>query len=719
MDFIEKLRFSGRKTLPVLRQTQAAECGLACIGMVAGYYGHKMDMLTLRKKFAMSLKGSTLTDVINLAGNLGLVCRALRLEVEELSQLRLPAILHWDMKHYVVLSEVHGDKVVIHDPARGRRVLKMKEVSAFFTGIALELVPQANFEKREEKESLSMLKLLGNVSGIKSAFAQLMVLTLALEIFGIISPFYMQWVLDQVLVSADYDLMTLLGCAFIIVVLLQNGITALRTWVTTWFSSLLSVQWSSNICAHLLNLPLAWFEERHMGDIVSRFGSINNIQSTLTTRFIASVFDGVMSIITLGIIVVYSPSLALIVVGLFLAYTTVRLVAFRPFRQASEDQMIANSQVQSQLIESIRGAQAIMLSNKQNMRVSTYTNELVEATNNGIKIQRLTIFFSTVQGVLSGVGRIVLIWLAALQVLDGNFSSGMLMSFITFSDQFISRASGLIDAFIEFRMLRLHGERLSDIVLSEREDDMLNLSGHPDPEKAVSVEVKNLSFRYSPTEPWILQKANMLIKAGESVAIVGPSGQGKTTLARLFLGLLRAEEGMVLIDGVENVRLGMTWVRHNTGSVMQDDQLFAGSILDNICFFDADFDMARVEEAAKIAQVHTDIVAMPMGYNSLVGDMGSALSGGQIQRLLLARALYKRPAILLLDEATSHLDIYREKAINDAIRQMNITRIIIAHRPETIMSADRIFVVANRQINEVDKATLFGGQNREMTPALS
>lgn len=719
MDFIEKLRFSGRKTLPVLRQTQAAECGLACIGMVAGYYGHKMDMLTLRKKFAMSLKGSTLTDVINLAGNLGLVCRALRLEVEELSQLRLPAILHWDMKHYVVLSEVHGDKVIIHDPARGRRVLKMKEVSAFFTGIALELVPQANFEKREEKESLSMLKLLGNVSGIKSAFVQLMVLTLALEIFGIISPFYMQWVLDQVLVSADYDLMTLLGCAFIIVVLLQNGISALRTWVTTWFSSLLSVQWSSNICAHLLNLPQSWFEERHMGDIVSRFGSINNIQSTLTTRFIASVFDGVMSIITLGIIVVYSPSLALIVVGLFLAYTAVRLVAFRPFRQASEDQMIANSQVQSQLIESIRGAQAIMLSNKQNMRVSTYTNELVEATNNGIKIQRLTIFFSTVQGVLSGVGRIVLVWLAALQVLDGNFSSGMLMSFITFSDQFISRASGLIDAFIEFRMLRLHGERLSDIVLSEREDDMLNLAGHPDPEKAVSVEVKNLSFRYSPTEPWILQQANMLIKAGESVAIVGPSGQGKTTLARLFLGLLRAQEGMVLIDGVENVRLGMTWVRHNTGSVMQDDQLFAGSILDNICFFDADFDMNSVEEAAKIAQVHTDIVAMPMGYNSLVGDMGSALSGGQIQRLLLARALYKRPAILLLDEATSHLDIYREKAINDAIRQMNITRIIIAHRPETIMSADRIFVVANRQINEVDKATLFNGQNKEITPALS
>ncbi|PWW07080.1 peptidase domain-containing ABC transporter [Mangrovibacter plantisponsor] len=711
MDFINKLRFSGRNTLPLLRQTQAAECGLACIGMVAGYYGNKMDMLTLRKKYATSLKGSTLTDVINLGSHLNMVCRALRLEVEELSQLRLPAILHWDMKHYVVLAEVNGDKAVIHDPARGKRIVRMKEVSSYFTGIALELVPKANFEKKEEKVSLSMLRLIGNVTGVKAAFIQLMVLTLALEIFGIITPFYMQWVLDQVLVSADYDLLTLLGCAFIISVLLQNGITALRTWVTTWFSSMLSVQWSSNICAHLLNLPQFWFEDRHMGDIVSRFGSINNIQSTLTTRFIASVFDGVMSVATFAIIVIYNAHLAIIVCGLFLAYSTVRLVAFRPFRQANEDQMIANADVQSQLIESIRGSQAIMLNNRQNMRVATYTNELVEATNNGIRIQRLSILFSSVQGILSGVGRIVLIWLAALEVMDGNFTSGMLMSFISFSDQFISRASGLIDAFIEFRMLRLHGERLSDIVLTERETDMENISNHPQASHAIPVSVNNLSFRYSPAEPWILRNASLQIQAGESIAIVGPSGQGKTTLARLLLGLLRAEEGSIFIDNVENTRLGMTWVRQHTGSVMQDDQLFAGSILDNICFFDADFDMARVEEAAKLAQVHDDIVAMPMGYNSLVGDMGSALSGGQIQRLFLARALYKQPALLLLDEATSHLDVYREKAINDAIRQMDITRIIIAHRPETIMSADRIFVVANGKINEVEKSTLFSGAN--------
>lgn len=706
MKFINKLRFSGRKTLPLLRQTQAAECGLACLGMVAGYYGHKMDMLTLRKKFITSLKGSTLTDLIDLAGQLGMVSRALRLEVDELSQLRLPAILHWDMKHYVVLSEIKGDKAIIHDPARGKRTLKMKEVLSYFTGIALELTPQSSFEQKVEKQTISMMKLVGDITGIKAAFLQLMILTLALEIFGIITPFYMQWVMDQVLVSADYDLMTLLGCAFIIAVLLQNGISALRSWVTTWFSSMLSVQWSSNVCAHLLNLPMSWFEERHMGDIISRFGSISNIQNTLTSRFIASVFDGVMSVITLSILFVYNIQLALIVIGLFVTYTTIRLVAFHPFRQASEEQMIANSQVQSQLIESIRGAQAIMLNNRQNMRVSTYSNELVEATNNGIKIQRLTIFFSTVQAVLSSVGRIVLVWLAALQVLNGNFSSGMLMSFISFSDQFIGRASGLVDAFIEFRMLRLHGERLSDIVLSEREADMVNLLGHSDEPTALSVEVKNLTFRYSPSDPYILKEANMTIKSGESVAIIGPSGQGKTTLARLLLGLLRTDDGSILFDGIDSVRLGMTWVRKYTGSVMQDDQLFAGSILDNICFFDSDFDMERIEEAAKVAQIHTDIVVMPMGYNSLVGDMGSALSGGQIQRLLLARALYKRPSLLILDEATSNLDVYREQAINNQIKKMNITRIIIAHRPDTILSADRIFVVANKKISEINKSDL-------------
>ncbi|PHP91452.1 ABC transporter [Pantoea agglomerans] len=704
MDLFHKLNLSFRQKLPVLRQTQAAECGLTCIGMIAGFYGHHIDMVSLRQRFPTSLKGSTLSNVMSFAQNLGMGGRAVRLELDELNKLNLPCILHWDMNHFVVLKGIRKDKLIIHDPARGVRTVPMDEVSASFTGVALELYPAATFEKKDEKKSISMLSLIRNVSGIGSAFMQVALLSLALEFFGIITPFYMQWVIDQVLVSADRDLLTLLGVAFICITLFQNLITALRGWVTTWFSSMLSVQWSSNLCAHLLGLPLNYFEERHVGDILSRFGSISTIQSTLTGRFISSIFDGVMALITLGMIFTYNATLTFVVIGLFLLYALIRWISFEPFRRANEDQLMASAVMQSQLLESIRGVQAIKLNNKQDLRVSTYTNETVESTNKGITTQKLSIFFSTLQGSISGVGKIVLIWLAAAQVLDGNFTSGMLIAFISFSDQFISRSAGLINALIEFKMLRLHGERLSDIVLSEREQNMENNVALAEDKGPVRLDISDLSFRYSASDPEIFTHFNLSIEAGESVAIIGPSGQGKTTLAKLLLGLLKPDSGSININGIDHTKLGMTYYRDLIGSVMQNDMMFAGSIMDNISFFDANLNKGQVERAARIAQIHDDIMAMPMGYNSMVGDMGSSLSGGQVQRVILARALYRQPRVLILDEATSHLDVARESAINNAIKHMSVTRVIIAHRPETILSADRIIQINSQGVTEIPKA---------------
>jgi ATP-binding cassette subfamily B protein RaxB len=704
MDLFHKLNLSFRHKLPVLRQTQAAECGLTCVGMIAGFYGHHIDMVSLRQRFPSSLKGSTLANVMSFAQNLGMGCRAVRLELDELDKLSLPCVLHWDMNHFVVLKGFAKNKIIIHDPARGVRKVPMDEVSTSFTGVALELYPAATFEKKDEKKSISMFNLIRNVSGIGSAFTQVALLSLALEFFGIITPFYMQWVIDQVLVSADRDLLTLLGVAFICITLFQSLISALRSWVTTWFSSMLSVQWSSNLCAHLLGLPLSYFEERHVGDILSRFGSIANIQSTLTGRFISSIFDGVMALVTLGVIFTYNATLTFVVIGLFLLYALIRWISFEPFRQANEDQLLASAVVQSQLLESIRGVQAIKLNNKQDLRVSTYTNETVESTNKGITTQKLSIGFSTLQGTISGVGKVVLIWLAAVQVLDGNFTSGMLVAFISFSDQFISRSAGLINALIEFKMLRLHGERLSDIVLSEKEQNMESNVALAEDKGPVRLDISALSFRYSATDADIFSGFNLSINAGESVAIIGPSGQGKTTLAKLLLGLLKPDAGSICINGVDHTKLGMTHYRDLIGSVMQNDMLFAGSIMDNISFFDASLNKVQVEKAARVAQIHGDIMAMPMGYNSMVGDMGSSLSGGQVQRVILARALYRQPRVLILDEATSHLDVARESAINDAIKHMNITRIMIAHRPETILSADRIIQISSDSITELSKA---------------
>jgi ATP-binding cassette subfamily B protein RaxB len=701
MSFLQGLHFGWRRRLPVVQQSQAAECGLACVNMVANFYGYHIDMITMRQRFSSSLKGATLADVMMVAHRMGLVGRALRLDIEELGQLRRPCILHWSLNHFVVLKRVTRKGIVIHDPARGLCEVPMDEVSRCFTGVALELLPSASFKKREEKQSISMMKLIGSVQGALPTFIQILALSVALELFGVLTPFYMQWVMDQVLVSADWDLLSMLGTGFIMVVLMQSAIGALRSWVMAWFSSLLGVQWTVNVCAHLLRLPMAYFESRHIGDVVSRFGSIETIQSTLTSRFISTVLDGIMAVVTLSMLFIYNGTLAWLTIGLFAAYVVVRLVSYRPFRQANEDHIITAARAQSILLESVRGVQALKINNKQELRVTAYANALVDTTNKGIAIQRLSIGFSTLQGVISGVGRVVLIWLAARQVLEGNFSAGMLVAFISFSDQFIGRASGLIDAVIDFRMLRLHGERLADIVLTEDEKHADNgilavTNGNSDAPAVLSVD--GLSFRYAETEPWVLEDASFSITAGESVAVVGPSGQGKTTLVKLLLGLLEPETGRVALDGIDIRQGGLQRYRERIGCVMQDDILFAGSLNDNISFFDPTADLAEVERAARLAQIHEDIMAMPMGYQSLVGDMGSSLSGGQAQRVLLARALYRNPSILILDEASSHLDVERERLINEAVKAMAITRIIIAHRPETIASADRILVVNNGKI---------------------
>lgn len=287
-------------------------------------------------------------------------------------------------------------------------------------------------------------------------------------------------------------------------------------------------------------------------------------------------------------------------------------------------------------------------------RLSVYMNYLVDNTNKNIAIQKLSIMFGTTLGLISSIGRVVLIWLAARQVLESNFSAGMLTAFVSFSDQFIGRASVLINALIDFRMLRMHGERLSDIVLAEIEpeqDEARPVIGQ-DSSMIGDITLRGLKFRYAETEPWVINGIDLTIKAGRSVAIVGSSGQGKTTLAKIILGLLHPEEGTILVDGHEIAKTGLQHHRERIGCVMQDDILFSGSIAENISFFDSEMDMEKGVRVARAAQIHDDIMNIPMNYYSLIGDMGSFLSGGQQQRVLLARALYRDPKILVLDEAT-------------------------------------------------------------------
>ncbi|MCL1560194.1 peptidase domain-containing ABC transporter [Xanthomonas nasturtii] len=680
----------------IIRQVEAAECALASLAIIISIHGGRTQLSELRRRFPLSLKGARLNHLIAMAQKLGFATRPLRLGMENLSQLQLPCILHWDLNHFVVLAKVGKAKVTILDPAIGERILSLDEVPRSFTGVALELTPTAEFKPQKTAPPFSVRQLTGQIRGLWGALSQILLLSAALQIFVILAPFYMQWVVDQVLVSADRDLLVVVGFGFGLALLLQIGIGLLRGWAVVYLSSRLGLQWMGNVFAHLIKLPLDFFEKRHLGDITSRMSSVQTIQRTLTTSFVESIIDGLMAVVTLGFMLIYSWKLALVTLVVVTLYLTIRAVAYRPVRDRTEQQLVAAAKQQTHLLESLRGMQSLKIAGEESQRRSTYENLLNDTVNQDVRLARMGLGFSTASQVVFGLERIAVIWIGATLALDNVFSVGMLVAYLAYKDQFAMRVSGLIDKWIEFRMLRLHGERLADIVLTQPENDHALPETLPPAEPRI--ELQGLSFRYAEGEPWILKECSFSIQAGESVAIVGPSGCGKTTLLKLLLGLLQPTEGVIRIGGHDLHKIGPRNVRAIVGAVMQDDQLFAGSIADNISFFDQDFDLERIESAARLAAVNEDIAAMPMGYHGLIGDMGSSLSGGQKQRIILARALYRQPKLLFLDEATSHLDVMRERLVNEAVKQLKVTKVIVAHRPETIASADRVIVLEQGRV---------------------
>lgn len=682
--------------MKTILQSEAAECGLASLAMVASAHGNALSLAEVRRRFPLSLKGAKLNQLIQIAQQLGMQTRALRLDLNDLGKLKLPCILHWDLNHFVVLSKVSRGKATIHDPAFGKREMAIAEVSDHFTGVALELIPGKDFTQKKAAPGITLRQLTGHVTGARRALTQILLLSIALQVFVVLAPFFMQWVVDQVLVSADRDLLTVLGLGFGLALMLQIAIGALRGWSVVYLSSRLGIQWMGNVFAHVLRLPLDFFEKRNLGDITSRMSSVQAIQRTLTTSFVEGLIDGLMAIVTLILMVVYSWKLALVTFAAVALYLGIRLLSFRPLRDGTEQQLVAGARQQTHLLESLRGIQSLKVAGAEPLRRSTYENLMVDTVNQDVRLARMGLGFSGASQLVFGIERIAVIWIGAVLALSNVFSVGMLIAYLAYKDQFAGRMSALIDKFIEFRMLRLHGERLADIVLTPPEHAIKG--DVRSPPSNCRIEVEGLGFRYASGEPWVLKDCSFVIEPGQSVAFVGASGCGKTTLVKLLLGLLEPTEGVIRVGGEDLRKLGPRTVRQIVGAVMQDDQLFNGSIADNISFFDPDMEQARVEHAATMAAVHAEIAAMPMGYHSLIGDMGSSLSGGQKQRVILARALYRQPKILFLDEATSHLDVQNEHWVNAAVKQLDVTRVIVAHRPETIASADRVLVLHGGKI---------------------
>lgn len=692
-------------------QSEASECGLACLAMVACHHGLDLGMAQLRRQFPMSLKGLRLSQLIAMAGRLQLNARALRLELDALGKLVLPAILHWDLNHFVVLEQVGRNGMVIIDPASGRRSISLQEASGHFTGVALELVPGASFKPAKDNPAVTLRQLTGPVSGLASSLALLAAVSLSLQVFVLMAPFYLQWVIDQVLVTDDSGLLTLLGIGFIGIVLAQAGIGTLRGWTVIYLSARIGLQWTANVFAHLVRLPLDFFEKRHLGDVVSRMGSVQRIQQTMTSNFVEAFVDGLMAVATLAMMLLYSPLLVLVTLVAICIYLLLRSLTFNQLRHGNEQHLVEAARQQSHFFETIRGIQSIKVGGVEPQRVSGFLNLLNRTIDREVWVARLELVFAQASTLIMGLERVLVIWLAAGLVLGNSFTVGMLVAYMAYKELFTQRVTVLIDRMMEFRMLRLHGERLADIVLSEPEPDE---PANPPLSSAPLIQARSLSFRYAEGEPWVVRDCDIDIRPGESVAIVGPSGCGKTTLVKILLGLLIPQVGEIRINGIPLPQMGRGNFRQACGVVMQDDQLFAGSIGENINQFEEAWDQQRIERAAQLAAVHDDILAMPMGYHTLIGDMGSSISGGQRQRILLARALYREPLVLFFDEATSHLDIERERAVNQAIAGLPVTRVIVAHRPETIASADRVLEMRDGRIVRSYQPTASPGPGPEV-----
>lgn len=700
MQLLERLNLGGRGAAPVVLQTEAAECGLACLVMLLGQHGTQTDLATLRERHGTVPQGMTLADLARVAAAEKLATRAVQLGSRELHELRLPCVLHWDLGHFVVLREVRKGRFLIADPAQGLRWYTRRELSPHFSGIALEAWPAEGFQPRQEVQPVRLRQLIGRVHGLWPALWRVLSVALALEVLGLLSPLFMQWIVDHVVVSRDQALLTTLGSGFLLLLLVQQFMATVRSLLVMRIGTQLRVQWRSNVLDHLLRLPLDYFARRHLGDIVSRFGSVNNILEVLTGTFVEAALDGLMVLLALGLMLAYSPTLTLLSLASVGLYVVVRLLWYRPLKQASAEHLVRSANESSHLLETVRGMRTIRLFARQAERLSAWQALMVADVNASLAIERLEIFYRLVRGTLSGVFALLVIWLGARDVMAGTLSVGMLLAFMAYRNQFESRITELVNKFFDLRMLGLDAQRLADIVLTPVEADVQ--SGLPTPAalgetasegrpRAVTpptIDLRGLYFRHTPGAPDILAGLDLHIPAGRAVAITGPSGCGKTTLLQVLLGVYQPQQGEVRIDGQPLSGQSLTAWRSRIGTVLQDDVLFAGSILDNIAFFDPRVDRAQVEHCARLAAIHDDISRLPMGYQTLVGDMGTTLSGGQKQRVLLARALYRQPSMLILDEATSHLDVEREAQVGRVVARLPLTRIIVAHRPQTLALAD-------------------------------
>ncbi|GHO48362.1 peptidase domain-containing ABC transporter [Ktedonospora formicarum] len=688
-----------RRRVPEIIQVSDVECGAACLAMILAYYGRKTSVSEIRENSGVCRDGLSAWSIVQAARGYGLKVRAISSPGIDFRFVSLPAIVHWQFNHFLVVERWSPSFVDVVDPATGRKRLTAQEFNKGFTGIIIMLEPGVQFDPHTTAPVISLRKyLVQYVKRSPLVFLQIIGASFLLQAFGLVIPLLTKVIVDRIVPYRMVNIISLLGIGLLVVLLSQLVTTLIRSSLLVYLQARIDASIMSSFFEHLLTLPLRFFQQRSSGDILTRVASNNVIRDLISNQLISTIIDGGIVITYLFILFSQSFLFSIMAISIGLLQICLLLGTYGPIRRLTSRELETIGISQGYVAEMLAGMTTLKAAGAEQKAFQRWYNLFFNQLNTSVRLHYLTSFITLSVGILNTLAPLALLWVGAIEVLNGSMQVGTMLALSALTTAFLTPFASLVSSGQLLQTVRSHLERLSDVIEAHPEQDVKKVK-HP-PRLTGQITLKHVSFRYNSTDAAVLQNINLQIEPGQKIAIVGRTGSGKSTLGKLLLGLCLPTEGEILYDGISLRSLNYQAVRMQFGAVMQDAHIFSGTIWQNITFNHPDIGLEQVIKAAQMAALHDDIMQMPMGYETAVAEGGGALSGGQRQRLAIACALAHEPVVLLLDEATSSLDVVTERIIAQNLRDLQCAQIIIAHRLSTIRNADCIVVLDEGRIVE-------------------